>query len=57
MGLCNEISSILDRKKEQQDKFYDETFKKIDHNKFYDSEDGDIDDVDLRSLQRDYPRG
>jgi hypothetical protein len=43
----------------QQDKFFDATTKSVDHNKFYnsnDDENNDIDDMDLRYLQNNYPK-
>ena len=53
------IDDIFRQKKLQQDKFYDATTKNIDHNKFYDSDDAeknDIGDMDLRYLQNNYPK-
>lgn len=53
------IDDIFRQKKLQQDKFFDATTKSVDHNKFYDSNDAennDIDDMDLRYLQNNYPK-
>jgi hypothetical protein len=49
----------LNKKYDQQNKFFDATTSKIDHDKFYDSLDGnenDIDDMDLTYLQKNYPK-
>ena len=53
------IYDMLNKKRDQQDKFFDATTGKIDHNKFWNSEEGqenDIDDMDLGHLQRNYPK-
>lgn len=53
------IYDILAKKRDQQDKFFDATTRGVDHNKFYDSDDAennDIDDMDLRYLQKNYPK-
>ena len=50
---------MLNRKKDQQDKFFDATTRKVDYDKFWKSEEGqekDIDDMDLGHLQRNYPK-
>jgi len=52
------IDDIFRQKKLQQDNFFDATIRGVDHNKFYDSDDAennDIDDMDLRYLQKNYP--
>ena len=41
---------------EQQGKFYDETMNKVDRNKFNAENDNDIEDMDLRQLQDNYPK-
>lgn len=53
------IDDIFRQKKLQQDKFFDATTRGVDYNKFYDSDDAennDIDDMDLRYLQNNYPK-
>jgi hypothetical protein len=57
--LSEPIYDILSKKKNQQDKFFDATTNSVDHNKFYDSpeaDENDIDDMDLRYLQQNYPK-
>jgi len=56
--LADQIYAILNKKSNQQSKFFDATTNGIDHKKFYDSDDAennDIDDMDLRYLQNNYP--
>jgi hypothetical protein len=58
-GCADIIRDILTKKKNQQDKFIDNTTSKIDHRKFYDSpdaEENDIDDMDLNYLQKKFPK-
>lgn len=53
------INDIFRHKQLQQDKFFDATTRGVDHNKFFDSDDAennDIDDMDLRYLQNNYPK-
>ena len=53
------IYDIFNKKMDQRDKFFDATTKKIDHDKFWKSEDGqenDIDDMDLNYLQKNFPK-
>lgn len=53
------IYDIFNKKMDQRDKFFDATTKKIDHDKFWKSEDGqenDIDDMDLNYLQKKFPK-
>ena len=57
--LAEPIYDILKKKKNQQDKFFDATTDGVNRRKFYDSPDGeenDIDDMDLRYLQSNYPK-
>jgi hypothetical protein len=57
--LADQIYAILNKKSNQQSKFFDATTDGVDHNKFYDSDDAennDIDDMDLRYLQNNYPK-
>ena len=54
--LSQPIYDILNRKMEQQGKFYDETMNKVDQNKFNAENDNDIEDMDLRQLQDNYPK-
>ena len=57
--LADQIYAVLNKKSNQQSKFFDATTNDIDHNKFYDSDDAennDIDDMDLRYLQNNYPK-
>ncbi len=59
LELSEPIYDILNKKYNQQNKFYDATTSKIDHDKFYDSLEGnenDIDDMDLTYLQKNYPK-
>ena len=58
-GCADIIYDMLNKKKEQQDKFFDATTSKVDHNKFFKSEEGqenDIDDMDLNYLQKKFPK-
>jgi len=58
-GYADIIYDMLNKKKEQQDKFFDATIGKVDHNKFFKSDEGqenNIDDMDLGHLQRNYPK-
>jgi hypothetical protein len=58
-GCADIIYDILNRKKEQQDKFFDATTGKVDHNKFFksdESQENDIDDMDLNYLQKNFPK-
>lgn len=58
-GCADIIYDMLNRKKDQQDKFFDATTRKVDYDKFWKSEEGqekDIDDMDLGHLQRNYPK-
>lgn len=57
--LAEPIYDILIKKKNQQDKFFDATTDGVNHRKFYDSPDGeenDIDDMDLNYLQKNFPK-
>lgn len=57
--LADPIKDILDRKKKQQDNFFDATTRKVDVGKFFNSDDANdksIDDMDLRYLQDNYPK-
>ena len=56
-GLSEIINDILTNKVRQQDEFFNATTGKVDHHKFYDSEDAndnDIEDMDLKYLQSKY---
>lgn len=56
-SLSNEISTILYKKMDQENNFNDE-LDKVNDMDFYNSEEGeenDIDDIDLRHLQGNYP--
>ena len=58
-GYADIIYDMLNKKKEQQDKFFDATTGKVDHNKFFKSDEGqenDIDDMDLNYLQKNFPK-
>ncbi len=58
-GCADIIYDILNKKKEQQDKFFDATIGKVDHNKFFKSGEGqenNIDDMDLNYLQKKFPK-
>ena len=58
-GYADIIYDMLNKKKEQQDKFFDATTSKVDHNKFFKSDEGqenDIDDMDLNYLQKNFPK-
>ena len=58
-GCADIIYDMLNRKRDQQDKFFDATTGKIDHNKFWNSEEGqenDIDDMDLNYLQKNFSK-
>lgn len=51
------IYDIFNQKMNQRDKFFDATTNKVNHNKFWNSEEGqdnDIDDMDLTYLQKKY---
>ena len=57
--LAEPIYDILAKKTDQQDKFFDATTDGVDHRKFYDSPDGeenDIDDMDLNYLHKNFPK-
>ena len=58
-GLSEIINDILTNKVRQQDEFFNATTGKVDHHKFYDSEDAndnDIEDMDLKYLQSKYSK-
>ena len=58
-GVSDIINDILTNKAKQQNEFFDATTGKVDHRKFYDSEDAnenDIDDMDLKYLQSKYSK-
>lgn len=58
-GCADIIYDILNKKRDQQDKFFDATTGKIDHDKFWKSEESqenDIDDMDLNYLQKKFPK-
>ena len=58
-GFADIIYDMLNKKKEQQDKFFDATTGKVGHNKFFKSDEGqenDIDDMDLNYLQKKFPK-
>ena len=58
-GFADIIYDMLNKKKEQQDKFFDATTSKVDHNKFFksdESQENDIDDMDLNYLQKNFPK-
>lgn len=58
-GCADIIYDMLNKKKEQQDKFFGATTGKVDHNKFFKSDEGqenDIDDMDLNYLQKNFPK-
>ena len=58
-GCADIIYDILNKKRDQQDKFFDATTSKIDHDKFWKSEESqenDIDDMDLNYLQKKFPK-
>lgn len=58
-GCADIIYDMLNKKKEQQDKFFDATTSKVDNNKFFKSEESqenDIDDMDLNYLQKNFPK-
>ena len=58
-GCADIIYDMLNKKRDQQYKFFDATTGKVDHDKFWKSEEGqenDIDDMDLGHLQRNYPK-
>lgn len=58
-GCADIIYDMLNKKKEQQDKFFDATTSKVDHNKFFkgdESQENDIDDMDLNYLQKNFPK-
>jgi len=57
--LAEPIYDMLTRKREQQENFFDATTRSVDNNKFYDSAEGqenDIEDMDLRHLQQNFPK-
>lgn len=59
LELSEPIYDILNKKYEQQNNFFDAMANKIDHDKFWRSEEGqenDIDDMDLRYLQKNYSK-
>jgi hypothetical protein len=59
MQMAEPIDDILCKKMSQQNKFFDATTGSVDHNKFYDSSDGqenDIDDMELQYLHQNYPK-
>ena len=58
-GFADIVYDRLNRKKEQQGEFCDATTGKVDHNKFFKSDEGqenDIDDMDLNYLQKNFPK-
>ena len=58
-GFADIIYDMLNKKKEQQDKFFDATTGKVDHKKIFKSDEGqenDIDDMDLNYLQKNFPK-
>lgn len=58
-GCADIIYDILNKKRDQQDKFFDATTGKIDHDKFWKSEESqenDIDDMNLNYLQKKFPK-
>lgn len=58
-GCADIIYDILNKKRDQQNKFFDATTGKIDHDKFWKSEESqenDIDDMDLNYLQKKFPK-
>lgn len=58
-GCADIIYDILNKKRDQQNKFFDATTGKIDHDKFWKSEErqeNDIDDMDLNYLQKKFPK-
>ena len=58
-GSADIIYDIINKKRDQQDKFFDATTGKIDHDKFWKSEESqenDIDDMDLNYLQKKFPK-
>ncbi len=58
-GCADIIYDMLNKKRDQQDKFFDATTGKIDHDKFWKSEESqenDIDDMDLNYLQKNFPK-
>lgn len=59
LELSEPIYDILNKKYGQQNKFFDATTGKVDHEKFYDSpesDENDIDDMDLTYLQKNFPK-
>lgn len=58
-GYADIIYDMLIKKRDQQDKFFDATTGKIDYDKFCkskESQENDIDDMDLNYLQKKFPR-
>lgn len=58
-GCADIIYGMLNKKKEQQNKFFDATTGKVNHDKFWKSEESqenDIDDMDLNYLQKKFPK-
>ena len=58
-GCADIIYDMLNKKRDQQYKFFDATTGKVDHDKFWksdESQENDIDDMDLGHLQRNYPK-
>lgn len=58
-GYADIIYDMLNKKSNQQDKFFDATTSKVDNDKFWNSEEGqenDIDDMDLNYLQKKFPK-
>lgn len=58
-GCADIIYDMLNKKRDQQDKFFDATTGKIDHDKFWKSEESqenDIDDMDLNYLQKNFTK-
>ena len=58
-GYADIIYDMLNKKKEQQNKFFDATTGKVNHDKFWKSEESqenDIDDMDLNYLQKNFPK-
>lgn len=57
--MAEPIYDILVKKREQQEKFFDATTDSVDYNKFYDSPEGqenDIDDMELQYLHQNYSK-
>ena len=58
-GCADIIYDMLNKKRDQQYKFFDATTGKVDHDKFWKSDEGqenDIDDMDLNYLQKKFSK-